>query len=439
MLKIISRLNLIYLFDYEECQYYKEVPYITNQGPAVENNLLNLLRNRVKKWLFATSDHGNEIQEDLNAIVGYDEKFNNAIVRHSLDSNDQAIFRNPNPINFTFHGMKKFDLVNPVIGKLVTQVKASKLTDYQLTKKLLEKSEVDKLQLWLDPLKYGVNTDEDDDENKGGGGRRGGDDGPGPGPPPPRTPQQEIDDIVRRLDILRGNTPDVSPDNTPAQNSRIIARQNQERFQNRQIKERERELSSIPKRIINKRKSSINFNFPDTPPQIPPQRSSRREFDEDEEDFPPPPHFLEPASPRETSFLFSDRSLSPLRNKLPNIAPLPSKPTIDNFARPITQITDEKNNTIAITPKRPVPKIEERNLFQQLQAIFPGVNETIKEESEIFKEKVEGLDEIINKVTLMMIKMNKKYLNLNCLQGRQIKNLMLLFKNLNFQAKIWSF
>ena len=229
---------------YEECQYYKEVPYITNQGPAVENNLLNLLRNRedLKKWLLATSDYGNKMQEDLNAIVGYDEKFNNAIVRHSLDLKDQAIFRNPNPINVTFHDMKKFDLVNPVIGKLATQVKASKLTDYQLTKKLLEQDEVDKLQLRLDALKYGVNKDEDDDENKGGGGGgEGGDDGmPGPGPPPPRTPQQEIDDIVRRLDILRGNTPDVSPDNTPAQNSRIIARQNQERFQNRQIKERQR-------------------------------------------------------------------------------------------------------------------------------------------------------------------------------------------------------
>ena len=192
---------------------------------------------------------------------------------------------------------------------------------------------------------------------------------------------------------------------------------------------KDKELSNIPKGIINKRKSSINFNFTDPPPQTPPQTSSRREFDEDEEDFPPPPHFLEPASPRETNFLFSDGSLLPLRNKLPNIAPLHSEPTIDNFARPITQITDEKRNTIAITPKRPVPKIEERNLFQQLQAIFPGVNETIKEESETFKEKVEGLDEIINKVTLMMIKMNKKYLNLSCLQGRQIKNLMLLFKN----------
>ena len=87
-----------------------------------------------------------------------------------------------------------------------------------------------------------------------------------------------------------------------------------------------------------------------------------------------------------------------MRNKLPNIAPLPSKPTIDNFARPITQIADEKSNTIAITPKRPIPKIEENNLSQQLQSIFPDVNEIIKEESETFKEKIEDLDEIINKV-----------------------------------------
>ena len=31
---------------YEESQYYKDVPYITNKNPAVENNLLHLLRNR---------------------------------------------------------------------------------------------------------------------------------------------------------------------------------------------------------------------------------------------------------------------------------------------------------------------------------------------------------------------------------------------------------
>ena len=148
----------------------------------------------------ATSDYGNEIEEDLNGIVGFNEKFNNAIVRHSLDLKGEAIFCNPNPIDVTFHDLKKFYLVNPVIGKLATQVKASKLTDFQLTKKLLEQGEVDKLQLRLNALKYGINKDDDDDENRGGrgGGGGGGEDGtPGPGLPPPRTPQQEMDDIVK--------------------------------------------------------------------------------------------------------------------------------------------------------------------------------------------------------------------------------------------------
>ena len=165
------------------------------------------MRNRedLKKSLLATSDNGNEIQEDFNAIVGYDEKFNNAIIEHSLDLKVEAIFCNPNPINVIFHDMKKFDLVNPVTGKLATQVRASKLTDYQLTKKILNQDKVDKLQLRLDALKYGINKDDDDDEGRGGGGGGGGDDGtPGSGLPPPRTPQQEMDDIVIRLDFLRG-------------------------------------------------------------------------------------------------------------------------------------------------------------------------------------------------------------------------------------------
>ena len=120
--------------------------------------------------MLATGDYGNEIQDDLNATVGYDEKFNNAFVRHLLDLKDEAIFCNPNPINVTFHDMKKFDLVNPVISKLATQVKASKLTDYQLTKKILQQGEIDELQLRLDKLKYGVKRDDDDDNTRPPGG-----------------------------------------------------------------------------------------------------------------------------------------------------------------------------------------------------------------------------------------------------------------------------
>ena len=306
-----------------------------------------------------TSDYGNEIQEDLNAIVGYDEKFNNAIVRHSLGLKDQAIFDNPNPINVTFHDMKKFDLVNPVVGKLASQVRASKLTDYELTKKILEQGEIDKLQLRLDALKYETNKDDDDNDD-------GGDDDGTSGTPPPRT------------SLLRGNISDVSPDNTREENSKIIAQKNQERFQNRQIREREREIKNIPKGIINKRKSSLNFNFPDAPTYTLPrddflcsmQPSSSTPVQDDFSQYlQPSPHVLKSQEPRETSFLFSDgtkpESLLPLRNKLKHITPLPSKPTIENFVRPITQMADEKNNTIAI--KRPVPKFEETNLSEQLQ------------------------------------------------------------------------
>ena len=71
MLKIINRFNLIYqVIDYEEYEYYKEVPLITNENPAVKNNILNLLKNREDLKKLATSDYGNEIQQDLNAIVG---------------------------------------------------------------------------------------------------------------------------------------------------------------------------------------------------------------------------------------------------------------------------------------------------------------------------------------------------------------------------------
>ena len=117
---------------------------------------MNALKNRdLKKWLLATSDYGQEIQ-DLNAIVGHDEKFNNAIVRHALDLKNEAFFRNPNPLNVTFHNVKKFYLVIPVISKLATQVKASKLTGYELTKKILGRGETNKLENRFELFKEGV-------------------------------------------------------------------------------------------------------------------------------------------------------------------------------------------------------------------------------------------------------------------------------------------
>ena len=119
------------------------------------------------------------------------------------------------------------------------------------------------------------------------------------------------------------------------------------------------------------RKSSMDINFPDTPPSTPYR-----------DNYIPHP----PDTPRETSFLFLEGSLSLLWNRLPNIAPHSSRQTIDNFARPLTQIIDEKSNTIEITPKKPTPDINETKSSEQLQEISPNVNEVIKKDPERFKK-----------------------------------------------------
>ena len=73
--------------------------------------------------LLATSDFGQEIQEDVNAIVGHNENFNNAVIRRVLDLKNAGIFQNPNPLTVIFRDIKKFDVQNPIIGKLASQVK----------------------------------------------------------------------------------------------------------------------------------------------------------------------------------------------------------------------------------------------------------------------------------------------------------------------------
>ena len=103
-------------------------------------------------------------------------------------------------------------------------------------------------------------------------------------------------------------------------------------------------------------------------------------------------------------------------------------------------MTDEKNNTIAITPKRPVPKIEERNLSEQLQSIFPDVDETITKESETFKGKIEDLDRIIAKVSNIDDDQDEqKIFEFGFFNGGFNQKLIRLFGTLDFQVKIIEF
>ena len=108
---------------YAESQYLNRLPYLSNKNdPDVDNKILNVIKNRkdLQKWLLATSDFGQELQEDVNAIVGGDEKFNNAVVRRALDLKNDGVFQYPEPLTVVFRDVKNFDMQNPIIGKLAT-------------------------------------------------------------------------------------------------------------------------------------------------------------------------------------------------------------------------------------------------------------------------------------------------------------------------------
>ena len=222
-------------------------------------------------------------------------------------------------------------------------------------------------------------------------------------------PLDDDDELQTSLDLLRGNV--VLPQNTPEQNSKIIQRQNSEKFFNRKLRQREKQLSSLPIGNVGKKrssiKSSLKFRLPENPPATPmfddywdgvadqwiphntplsglPEPPALPLFDY-ERDFPPlsrsvlrasfssitpktplPPL---PSTPRETSFLSpAEESVSSLCRKLPSIAPVPSRLNINDFSRPITDITDEKINTISITPKKaPLPPHRTKTIITRIK------------------------------------------------------------------------
>ena len=178
--------------NYAETQYLNRIGYISNKDdPVVKNKLLDTVKNRkdLQKYILATSELGQELQQDINEITGGNEKFNKAVVRRVLGLKNAGLFQNPEPINLVFNDVKKFDQQNPIIGKLAKQIKASKLTDEQITKKKIMKGEIAKVEDRLFDLKKRDNLKKDgyDDEPPPSGGSSA---------PPMR--EAEIDPAFRR-------------------------------------------------------------------------------------------------------------------------------------------------------------------------------------------------------------------------------------------------
>ena len=174
--------------NYGASQYFKKLPYLFNKNdPDFQNSIVDTLNNRadLQKYLLATSSYGRNIQENINSVV-IDGKFNNALVRHVLDEKNKDVYASSNSLSVTFKDAKKFDVQNPIIGNLLSQVNANQIGEKEV-KELFSKAEDEKIRRRFDALRRY------NDVNGGDGSDEGPGSGPAPSPPifPPTFPTQQ--------------------------------------------------------------------------------------------------------------------------------------------------------------------------------------------------------------------------------------------------------
>ena len=263
------------------------------------------------------------MQENLNAVVGYDEKFNNAIVRHALDRKDASVMQNPNRPNLIFRDVKKFDMQNPIIGKIATHVKASKLTEDQLTRRILMHDQISDIENRLEKLKQPKRRDSDDDGGGGGsgGGRSDGGLLPTPILPTPvrkykHHPEKDsYDELMDRYNKLKSSCPPRPLTPMPSysdMNYPLLSSFNDLLY----LRSKATGRPSMP-------------GMPDTPLPTPIK----------DDYFPPPPVDL-----ADDSFALPDVPNKPpiLPKPLISKPPIPPKPVLDTFSRPLTKMIDSK-------------------------------------------------------------------------------------------------
>ena len=329
--------------NYAESQYLNRLPYLSNKNkPDVDNQILNAAKNRkdLQKWLIATSDIGQEIQEDVNAIVEGDEKFNNTVARRTLDLKNDGVYQNPEPLTVVFRDVKKFDTQNSIIGKLATQIKASKLTEEQLTNNILMRDQIADIENRLPELKK---RDNNDGKGSGGSGVSGGGGGGGPpvGGSAPPFREAEMDPFFRR--------PPGLPPPPP------------ERNEYRSLMERLDQLCRRP--VPQPREPQPFADLGDV-------------FDA----FEDPTDTLKDKTER----LKHDPREEVSLDDLPDVPQ--TIPIIDTFSRPLTRIT----------PK--TKEIEERNLSEQLQKLFPDIDQKVNEKEKDFQLDIENLSQVLSEI-----------------------------------------
>ena len=158
--------------DFKKELLFKKQPYVAHlENPAindvVKGGKVDSLA--LQKFLLATDLLQDSIQENLNMIV-MDGGFNDGSIYQVLDMKFTSVMKKTNPIEVMFKDKSKFDVQNPVVGSLITQVVDNKKKEKEILRALdqapsIKDLDIEKRFCNLKNFNEGRNNDDDDDDD----------------------------------------------------------------------------------------------------------------------------------------------------------------------------------------------------------------------------------------------------------------------------------
>ena len=154
---------------------FEKQPYVAHlENPAINDVVKGSKVDSLalQKFLLATDLLQDSTHENLDMIVT-DGGFNNASIHRALDTKFPSVMKNPNPVEVMFKDKSKFDVQNPVVGSLITQVVDNKKKEKEILRALdqapsIKHLDIEKRFCELKNFNEGCNNDDDDgDDNTG--------------------------------------------------------------------------------------------------------------------------------------------------------------------------------------------------------------------------------------------------------------------------------
>ena len=157
--------------NYRKDVLFDQLPYLAHlENPAIKDVIKDSIVDNLslQKYLLATGLLKDSIQDSLD-MIATDGKFNDASVGRALDTKYLSVMKKSNPTDVAFKVKAKFDMQNPIIGTLLTQIKLGKTNENAIEKQLTGASSIKDLNI-AERLECGKqynrrNNDDDDDDD----------------------------------------------------------------------------------------------------------------------------------------------------------------------------------------------------------------------------------------------------------------------------------